>query len=227
MNALAKLNPVPLGDRTIEAIREAIISGELAPGEPLRDRDLAERLGVSRTPIREALHRLEAAGLVEARHRSGWAVSLFTEQDVREVFQLRRLLEPAGVDEMAKNPDPDRIAQVASAFTAFSHPIARERYPDYFVQDNGFHKTIVDWSNNSRIRGFYEVLDAHINRGRFFLNHAAEGRLEETLDEHHAIIDALTSQEFERAKSLLLAHLRTGEELMIRQLRQRTGTAQA
>lgn len=221
MNALAKLNPVPLGDRTIEAIREAIISGELAPGEPLRDRDLAERLGVSRTPIREALHRLEAAGLVEARHRSGWVVSPFTEQDVHEVFQLRMLLEPAGLDQMAKNPDATRIDAVVRSFADFSHPIARERYPEYFREDNAFHKAIVAWSDNSRIRSFYEVLDAHINRGRFFLNHAAEGRLEETLDEHEAIIAALAARDFSRARSELIAHLQTGEELMLRQLRQR------
>lgn len=223
MSALARIESVHLGDRTIDAIRAAIVTGELAPGEPLRDRHLAEQLGVSRTPVREALHRLEAAGLVEARGRSGWAVSPFTEQDVRELFQLRKLLEPVGLDELEKDPDEASIQRIAEFFSEYDHPVAPERYPAYFAHDDHFHQTIVDFSNNGRIRSFYAVMNAHINRGRFFLYGATAGRVEETLDEHREIVDAVVNRDFDRARSALLRHLRTGEELMIRQLRVRGG----
>lgn len=223
MSALARIESVHLGDRTIDAIRAAIVTGELAPGEPLRDRHLAEQLGVSRTPVREALHRLEAAGLVEARGRSGWAVSPFTEQDVRELFQLRKLLEPVGLDELEKDPDEASIQRIAEFFSEYDHPVAPERYPAYFAHDDHFHQTIVDFSNNGRIRSFYAVMNAHINRGRFFLYGATAGRVEETLDEHREIVDAVVNRDFGRARSALLGHLRTGEELMIRQLRVRGG----
>lgn len=219
MNALTKIESVHLGDRTIEAIRSAIVTGELAPGEPLRDRHLAEVLGVSRTPVREALHRLQAAGLVEPRGRTGWVVSQFTEQDVRELFQLRSLLEPVGLAELESNPDDAKIAAISSYFSEYEHPIDASRYQDYFKHDDEFHQTIVDCSNNGRIRTFYGVMNAHINRGRFFLYGATAGRVEETLDEHREIVEAVVERDFARAREALLSHFRTGEELMLRQLR--------
>lgn len=221
MSALGKIESVHLGDRTIEALRAAIVTGELAAGEPLRDRHLAEVLGVSRTPVREALHRLEAAGLVEPRGRSGWVVSSLTEQDVRELFQLRELLEPVGLEELEKEPDDAKIAAISSFFTEYEHPIEASRYQGYFAHDDEFHQTIVDCSSNGRIRSFYGVMSAHINRGRFFLYGATAGRVEETLDEHREIVEAVVERDFARARAALLSHLRTGEELMIHQLRAR------
>ena len=224
MSALSKIETVHLGDRTIAAIRSAIISGELAPGEPLRDRQLAEVLGVSRTPVREALHRLEAAGLVESTGRGGWSVTPFTEQDVREVFQLRRLLEPAGLEGLADDPDDARIETLAAYFSEYEHPVDPSTYREYFAHDDDFHRQIVDFSGSGRIRSFYEVIGNHINRGRYFLYGATAGRVEETLDEHRQIVDAVVARDFDRAREALLDHLRTGEDLMLRQLRAAGGS---
>lgn len=218
MSPLAKIETVHLADRTIEAIRNAIVTGELEPGAPLRDRQLAEMLGVSRTPVREALHRLEAAGLVESAGRSGWAVTQFTEQDVRELFQLRMVLEPLGLDALADDPDERRISRIVGFFADYEHPIAAADYTDYFKHDDDFHRAIIDCTDNQRIRTFYEVMNSHINRGRFFLYGATAGRVEETLDEHREIVAAVVARDFARAREALLSHLRTGEELMIRQL---------
>ncbi|WP_162606643.1 GntR family transcriptional regulator [Jiangella asiatica] len=220
MTSLGRIETVPLGDRTLEAIRSAIISGELGGGVPLSDRQLSESLGVSRTPVREALHRLKEAGLVEARGRTGWAVTRFTEQDVREIFQLRKLLEPVGLEELEAADGDEQVRTIASFFDDYSHPIAPARYVDYFARDNQFHKAIVQCSANRRIRHFYEVIESHIDRGRFFLFGVAAGRVEETLDEHLAIAEAVAERDFGRARTELLRHLRTGEELMIKQLRQ-------
>ena len=223
VNSLAGLRPlesVALGDRTLESIREAIISGELAAGEPLRDRQLAEALGVSRTPVREALHKLEAAGLVQARGRAGWEVTAFTEQDVRELFQVRRLIEPVGLDELAKRPDDSAVARLGSFFDAYSHPIEPSAFPTYMRRDNDFHLLIVECTGNSRLQLFYAVLEKQIDRGRHFLT-PAEGRADETLDEHLAITRAVAERDFAGARSALLRHLDTGEELMIGQLRRR------
>lgn len=219
MSPLPRIEAVQLGDRTIEAIRNAIITGELPGGAPLRDRQLAEELGVSRTPVREALHRLQAAGLVEPRGRTGWAVTPFTEQDVREIFQLRRLLEPVGLETLEKEPDVERIETLTRYFSDYEHPIAPDRFAEYFRHDDDFHRTIVSCSGNRRISAFYDVMNAHINRGRHFLLGATAGRVEETLDEHRQIVEAIVDRDFARAREALLNHLRTGEELMLRQLR--------
>lgn len=222
MSSLRRIETVPLGDRTLEAIRSAIITGELTAGATLSDRQLSESLGVSRTPVREALHRLKEAGLVEPRGRSGWVVSAFTEKDVREIFQVRMLLEPAGLAQLEQTRDKSRIDKITSFFHDYEHPIAADRYPDYFHHDDEFHKAIVACSDNSRIRHFYSVIENHINRGRHFLYGATSGRVDETLDEHRAIVEAVAEQDFAEARQALVRHLRTGEELMIKQLRAST-----
>lgn len=221
MGALTPIEPVHLADRTLASVRAAIITGELPPGAPLRDRQLAEMLGVSRTPVREALHRLEAIGLVAPRGRTGWIVSPFTEQDVRELFQLRMLLEPLGLEELAKSPDLRAIEQIAGFFSDYRHPIPVERYGRYFQEDNAFHKRLVACSSNRRAQDIYAVMESHIDRGRHFLISATGGRADETLDEHLAIVAAVRQQDFSRAHDRLIAHLRTGEELMLEQIRLR------
>ncbi|WP_151525083.1 GntR family transcriptional regulator [Serinicoccus kebangsaanensis] len=220
-SSLGRIETVPLGDRTMAAIRAAIITGELAGGTPLSDRELSESLGVSRTPVREALHRLKEAGLVEPRGRTGWAVAHFTEKDVREIFQLRVVLEPVGLEELERTGDPARIRALSRFFEDYAHPIDVDRYGDYFAEDQRFHRAIVACSGNSRLQHFYDVIEGHINRGRHFLLGAAAGRVEETLDEHLGVARAIGEGDFARARSELLLHLRTGEELMIKQLRQR------
>lgn len=219
MNAFAVIEPIQLGDRTVEAIREAIIDGTFSPGEPLRDRSLSEQLGISRTPVREALHRLEATGLVVSHGRSGWVVSPFTEQDVRELFQLRRMFEPMALSELAKKQDEVAIHEIGGFFDKYSHPIPRDEYPSYFVHDNAFHKRIVACSDNSRLRDMYGVLENHIDRGRRFLTTSAPGRADATLDEHLSISDAIEQRDFQAASKRLIAHLNTGEDLMLEQLR--------
>ncbi|WP_213452181.1 GntR family transcriptional regulator [Rhizomonospora bruguierae] len=223
MNTLAPIEAANLSELSVGALRRAIVSGSLAPGEVLRDRQLAESLGVSRTPVREALHRLQSEGLVEARGRSGWAVSAFTEQDVREMFGVRMLLEPAGLDQLARSGSQAQLEAIAGQFIGFHHPVPPERMEEYFDRDDRFHKTIVAATGNSRIIGFYAILSIHINRGRYILSGSRSDRLEDTLDEHKAITSALLRHDFPKARAALVDHLRTGEELMLRQVRLRNG----
>lgn len=219
MQSLTPIETMPLGDLAFEKIRTAIISGELAPGGPLSDRTLSEALGVSRTPVREALHRLEAAGLVQSVGRSGWRIVDFTERDVHELFQLRRLLEPAGIDALKESGDQDALANLVHFFDSYEHPIPQDEYRDYFVQDHSFHQLIVQCTGNRRLVDFYAVMGNHINRGRYFLTMSMEGRADATLDEHRAISTALGAGDFRGARRALIEHLTNGERLMTNQLK--------
>lgn len=220
MSVLQPLESVHLGDRTFTSIRTAIIVGELKPGQPLRDRVLAETLGVSRTPVREALHRLVHAGLVEVSGRSGWTVAPFTTQDIHELFELRRTLEPLGINHLEAEPAEQTIAELADFFAGFSQPIRRERYEAYFERDNGFHKRLVACSGNGRLRSFYAIIESHIDRGRHLLSLGTSGRVDETLDEHLAIANAIGRRDFAGARAALVQHLDTGERLMVEYLRE-------
>lgn len=221
MSHFAPIEAVNLGDRAIAEIRAAIVSGALPPLTTLRDREVAEQLGVSRTPVRDALHRLQSEGLVEPRGRQGWVVTDFSEQDVRELFQLRMMLEPVGIDSLERTPDADQITRIAAHFTEFSHPIPKEQMTAYFARDDSFHQAIVAASGNRRMIEFYSVLNAHINRGRYILSGSRMERMEQTLDEHQDIVRALIAHDFATARSALIDHLRTGEQLMLRELRER------
>jgi len=221
MSALQPIEAVQLGNRTFDSLRQAIINGELVPGEPLRDRALGAMLGVSRTPVREALHRLEHAGLVESRGRSGWVVATFTEQDVRELFELRRALEPLGLQRLEDEPDADAVAEIGTFFDAYAHPVPTDRYEEYFARDHAFHKRIVQCSRNARLQHFYAVIESHIDRGRHFLSRGAVGRVDANLDEHLAVSRAVAEGDFSRARRELLYHLDMGEQLMIDHLRKR------
>lgn len=223
MVSLRPIETMQLGDRAYEAIREAIITAELLPGSPIKDRELAEALQLSRTPVRDALRRLEATGLVEMQGRRGWFVGSLGERDVRELFQLRRLLEPAGLDELAARPDPAAIATIAGFFNGYAHPLRQRQFAAYFARDHAFHTFIVACSQNLRLQGFYDVIAHHIVRGRHYLSYGALERVDETLDEHEGIARAVEGGDFGLARSLLLQHLSTGEERMLEQLRRKAG----
>lgn len=225
MNSLRHIESVQLGDRVYESVRLAIIRGELMPGEQLQDRKLAEQLGVSRTPARDAIHRLWSAGLVESRGRSGWAVTDFTERDIRELYELRRLLEPVGIDELVAAPDALAVAEIAGFFDRYTQPIPPDAHLEYFANDNAFHMLLVQLSDNRRLQGFYEVMESHIEHGRNFLSTRTAGRVDASHEEHLAICRAVADHDFAAATAALIRHICAGEELMLDYLRRRNSTS--
>lgn len=214
MAALQPIESIGLGDSAFESIRTAIINGDLAPGEPLRDRTIALALGISRTPVREAFHRLEATGLVEPLGRVGWKVGTFSATDVHEIFQMRRLLEPVGIDQLEKARDEEAIHKLVTFFDDYDSPISDTGLAGYFERDQAFHECIVKCSGNRRIVQAYSVMSNHISRGRRFLIRSATGRADETLHEHRAVTGALSTGDFAGAREALIAHLTVGENLL-------------
>ncbi|GGE79136.1 GntR family transcriptional regulator [Nesterenkonia cremea] len=208
---------VSLTDRVFEALEDAVVRGELKPGEIVTDQNLGDRLGVSRTPVREALQRLAASGLINARERgTGWQIARFDEHDLRELFELRRALEPIGLRRLL-NRDTPRTAvvyELGRFFDDFHAPIEVEEYPRYFQRDNEFHKKIVACSDNRRVIGVYGIVERQIDRGRHFLSTGYQGRIEENLAEHKRITEAIAARDLESATDALLHHLHRGEELM-------------
>ena len=219
-DALTPIENRQLADRVHDAIRRAIVTGQLRPDEVLRDRALAERLGVSRTPVKEALVRLESSGLVVTRGRI-WYVSPFEVEDLRELSELRHLLEPVGLARLAKDRDQAAADELASFFEEFDEPIPESQYEEYFAKDHAFHKRIVECSRNRRIQDFYGVVEQQIDRGRHFLSTGKSGRVDATLREHLAICEAIQDGDFDRAKQALHVHLDMGQKLMAEFIEQR------
>ena len=221
MAQLRRIEVVRINEQVYEAIETAIVRCELGPGTVLGDRQLAEVLGVSRTPVRDALHRLESSGLVERRGRMGWMVSTFALQDVRELFELRRIFEPLGLERLSETWEEAIVRELSHSFEKFPERLTRDLLPDYLHEDRRFHKEIVGCSRNGRIIRFYGTVEKQIDRIRHYLSYNYEGRVEASLKEHREICAAIAARDLRTTTEALDNHLRTVEELIAALARER------
>ena len=221
MAQLRRIEIVRINEQVYEAVEAAIVRCDLKPGAVLGDRQLAVMLGVSRTPVRDALHRLESSGLVERRGRIGWMVSTFTLQDVRELFELRRVFEPLGLDRLSKNWDEAVVRELSHSFEKFSGRLTEDLLPDYLHDDHRFHKKIVECSRNGRVIRFYGTVEKQIDRIRHYLSYNYEGRVMTSLKEHREICVAIAARDLSAATEALDNHLRNVEELITALARER------
>ncbi|MGL5819122.1 MAG: GntR family transcriptional regulator [Phycicoccus sp.] len=195
-------------DATYTAIRAQILSGERAGGDWLREEDLATALGVSRTPVREALRRLAAEGLVRHERHRGVQVVEWSTGDLDELFGLRALLEPWGCGLAAARGEVDLDALTALADRMDA--AAARRTPDLDVVtelNNRFHRTILEASGNSRLVGLVAAVVEVPLVTRTFSLYTPEA-LRRSLAHHHEIVDALRAGDREWAESVMRSHVR-------------------
>jgi DNA-binding GntR family transcriptional regulator len=221
MAQLRRIEVVRINEQVYEAVEAAIVRCELEPGAVLGDRQLAEMLGVSRTPVRDALHRLESSGLVERRGRMGWMVSTFALRDVRELFELRWVFEPLGLERLSETWDEAVVRELSHSFEKFPERLTEDLLPDYLHDDHRFHKKIVECSRNGRVIRFYGTVEKQIDRIRHYLSYNYEGRVEASLEEHREICAAIAARDLSAATEALNDHLRNVEELITALARER------
>jgi GntR family transcriptional regulator, rspAB operon transcriptional repressor len=221
MPQLRRIEVVRINQQVYEAIETAIVRCELEPGAVLGDRQLAEMLGVSRTPVRDALHRLESSGLVERRGRTGWMVSNFALQDVRELFELRQVFEPLGLERLSETWDEAVVRELSHSFEEFPQRLTEDLIPNYLYEDRHFHKRIVECSQNGRVINFYEMVEKQIDRIRHHVSYSYEERVEASLKEHREICAAIAAHDLSATTEALFRHLRNVEELITALARER------
>lgn len=214
MGMLRPIETVSMAERAYEALEAAIVRCELGPGVLLSDRKLSGQLGLSRTPIREALKSLETAGLVSRRGRVGWMVAEFDPEDASELFELRRVMEPPGLERLGEAWDAGAVRELSTFFDGFGETLPSERYEEYMSRDHDFHKKIVGLTGNGRLIRFYGIVEKQINRIRHYLAPGYEGRMEEVLVEHRRICAAIADQDLEEARRALMDHLWAGDRAM-------------
>jgi len=221
MPQFRRIEAVRINEQVYGAIEAAIVRCELEPGAILGDRQLAEMLGVSRTPIRDALHRLESSGLVERRGRTGWMVSNFALQDVRELFELRRVFEPLGLERLSETWDEAVVGELSRFFEGFPERLTEDLIPEYLREDRRFHKRIVECSQNGRVISFYEMVEKQIDRIRHHVSYSYEERVEASLKEHREICAAIAAHDLRATTGALFRHLRNVEGLITALARER------
>jgi DNA-binding GntR family transcriptional regulator len=205
MNDLA-LAPRLLHEDATERLRDMIVQGELAPGVRLNERILGERLGVSRTPLREAIKRLASEGLVELQANRGATVTRLTLETVRGVFQVMGALEALAGELACANATETQLAELRALHFQMRAHHARGDLPGYFRENQRIHLLIAECSGNETLVATYRNLNANVRRARYMANLTRE-RWDQAVREHDEILDALERRDAPRLQRLLREHL--------------------
>jgi DNA-binding GntR family transcriptional regulator len=218
-----------LRERVYDTLREDILSGRLRPGAELSEVALSDRLGVSRAPIREALSRLRAAGLVTMRPRRGAHVSVLTRQEFVDAYQVREALESLAARLTAghlHDGDLDELEALHQEMRAAVEDVAVDRF---FELNRRFHAALVALSGNGRLVAVHgELLE---QMGRYTApSLSLRGNLDRSLVEHEQILDALRSRDGDAAAVAVRRHIQVPQasaELVADEILERVGTPKA
>ena len=197
-------------DRAYEAIRTAILHGEYEAGAPLREEELAAVTGVSRTPVREALRRLAAQGLVEIVPNHGARVASLTREDTEEVFELRLLIEGYAVRKAAERIDGATLDELDALVTEM-RTAAQGRGDDVLEKladlNHQFHTKVLNAARSTRITTLVNSVIVASLMVRTFESYSAEER-EQSLRHHRELVRALRAADPEWAASVIHNHIR-------------------
>lgn len=204
-------------DVIYNALRDAIIRGEIEGGEPLRQDTIAQMFNVSRIPVREAMQRLEAQGLVISERFKGVVVASLSPEQITEIFQFRALIEPK-VIEMAVPLMTETSLAIAQAhcdaFAAETDPLRwgdlnREFHKAlYLDSDKPYYLSVIDKTN--------DLVERYVRLVLYFVQ-----GMRHAVDEHQAILDACKARDGKRAAELTRLHIETAGETLVNYLRER------
>jgi DNA-binding GntR family transcriptional regulator len=189
------------------ALRDLIVRAELAPGERLSETELGDRLGVSRTPVREALGRLRDDRLVEVRPQIGTFVSRISPQAVSDAQFIREALECTAVRVSAELADEESMAQIEENLRAQERAVARTDIDSWQLLDDTFHRSLCDLSGHPAVWPVNERAKSHLNRLRR-LSLTMPDYLSTMVDAHRAVSDAVAVHDPDAAEIALREHLR-------------------
>jgi DNA-binding GntR family transcriptional regulator len=197
------------------AIRQEILRGEREAGEWLREGDLATSLGVSRTPVREALRRLASEGLVRHERHRGVQVERWSLDDLDEIFSLRSVLEPWGCALAATSglADLDSLRDLADRMDAAAAGTSPD-LDEITWLNNQFHREILEASGNSRLVQLVGSVVAVPVVWRTF-SHYSPAAMRRSLAHHHELVDALAAADPTWAESVMRSHVRAARDSLV------------
>lgn len=215
-----KLSPIkldsyqPLREVVCEALREAIRNGVLQPGERLMEIKLAEELGVSRTPVREAIRKLELEGYVIMMPRRGTYVASLSIRDINEVFEIRTSLDSLAAGLAAERITEEELERLERLLVIIGEYIEQNDMEKIVETDTEFHDLLYQASRNSRLIGIIMTLHEQLTRFRA-MSMTYPGRLKETLEEHSRIVEAIAQGNVKLARKASELHMERSEKTLL------------
>ena len=197
---------LPLRDVVFNTLRQAILKGELAPGERLMEIQLAERLGVSRTPIREAIRKLELEGLVLMIPRKGAEVAKISEKSLRDVLEVRRSLEELAIELACQRMTPEAVEELEKKQEEFKEAVEQGNPMEIAETDEAYHDVIYKGTYNDRLVQMINNLREQMYRYRLeYIKD--EDKRQILLLEHDNILRAVRQRKVQEAKEAMREHI--------------------
>ena len=200
----------------LDDLRRRILTGDFKPGQKINESEIAARLGISRSPIREAFRVLEREGLIITLPRKGSYITEISPQDVEELFELRELLECHAIDTIRKktikSPE-DMDKQIEEV----ERDLRKE--PDTFTVISGFHYNLVELSQSYRLIELYKILAMPLKRYQLIYL-SKRGQRDISLEHHQEIVDILKTGNYSETKRLLRRHIRYVENVVKKQIKE-------
>ncbi len=204
----------PLREVVCESLREAIRRGILKPGERIMEIQLAEELGVSRTPVREAIRKLELEGYVVMMPRRGTYVANMSIRDINEIFEIRTSLESLSNGLAAEHITDEELEHLQRLLVIIGGYIKEGNMEKIVETDIEFHDLMYHAARNQRLVGIISNLRDQLTRFRT-LSMSHPGRLEATLEEHKAIVEAIANGDRRSASKAAERHMENSEKTLL------------
>ena len=197
-----------------DRIKQDIVSGRLQPGEPLSEEDLAQRLQASRTPVREALRRLNHEGLVRIVPNKGAFVRVLTLRDIREIYEVREALESFAAGQAAMRMSPEQISTISQLAKSLKRRKKHLGYRDLRDSWETLRQAITAAADNERLNAILRMTTEQVETARHYSS-APPGRIEELLSDFLSVVKALKGRDKNRAAKVLQLHLRKSKEILL------------
>ncbi|MBQ5335537.1 MAG: GntR family transcriptional regulator [Oscillospiraceae bacterium] len=197
--------------RVFNAIENAILDGEYKDGDSLNELRLSKELGISRTPVREALMQLELEGLVRSVPNKGAVVVGVTEKDIHDIYEIRIRIEGLAARLCAENITEEELHALEQIVDLQEFYLLKNDTEQIWKLDGDFHKIIYDASRSRPLRFTLSNFHNYIKKARD-ISVQTEGRAEKTVAEHRAILDAIKAHNSELAEQLTAKHISNAED---------------
>ena len=211
---------VPLRESVYHTLRKSILTGELKPGERLREISLGKNLGTSRTPIREAIRKLEQDGLVQITPRSGARVAPISQADLKDVLEVRRTLDVLCADLASRRISAEGKRKLSEAMMHFEQAVKRGDRMEVAGADVDIHDIILEETGNRKLKELFTGLADQIYRYRFeYIKD--ESHDTEIAEEHRELVEAILAGDRERAMTAARVHIDNQEQGILYRLREK------
>ncbi len=209
---LPQIKNLSMQEQTLDTLREAILTGELKPGQSLIEMDLSRQLGVSRAPIREALRILNSEGLIETIPYHGTTVRRLSKADIEEIYSMRSLLETFAVEQVIRARNPEHLQRLLDKVEQMILAGRDNNINTVNILDRDFHDALIDMSGHSLLLSMWQTVAMKVRQVMALVNRRNTD-LTQIARNHLPLLEAMEQGDVPRAVELLQKHIASAGDL--------------